>query len=194
MKVKGDIPTDNRSHTFCPDCWAETIQPYDREGKEFYRCDSCGYDDSRAIIIYPQMRYEIKDDQELLHYSAGAIIEWKGRFLLFRRRLFPFQYTVIAGHWDLDDPTPADAIVREVKEESGLEVSPTDPPIVEMLQEPCRRGADFHEWHLFQMAVDTNLVTMSDEADIIGWYLPEEIRELEMTIPTEYFLKKLKII
>ena len=140
------------------------------------------------------MRYRILPDDELLHYSVGAVIEWENKILLFHRRLFPFQYTIIAGHWDLNDATPESAIAREIKEEAGIEVHPEEPEIVETVEEPCRRGADFHEWRLYRARVDNNRVTMSDEADIIGWYSPTEIRGLDLTIPTEYFLKKLKII
>ncbi len=194
MKIKGNIAQDNKTHSYCPHCWSERIQPYGRDGKEFYRCDSCGYDDSRIIMIYPQMRYRVLDDNELLHYSIGAIIEWQKKYLLFRRRLFPFKYTIIAGHWDLSDATAESAIDREIKEEAGIELFSEKPIIVETLNEPCRRGADCHEWRLYQFIVNDNKVTMSEEADIIGWYSPDEIRQLELTIPTEYFLKLLKIV
>ncbi len=194
MKVKGKIHQDNKSHRYCPECWSESIHPYEAEGREYYKCERCGYDESRLIMIYPQMRYRILPDDELLHYSVGAVIEWEGRVLLFHRKLFPFQYTIIAGHWDLNDLTPESAIVREVREEAGVEIEPEKSEIVVMLKEPCRRGADFHEWRLYQVKVAHHTVTMSEEADIIGWYSPAEIRELDLTIPTEYFLKKLEII
>ena len=194
MKVKGKIPRDNKSHCYCPECWCESISPYEHEGKEYYKCERCGYNDSRLIMIYPQMRYRILPDNELLHYSVGAIIEWQGKILLFHRRLFPFQYTIIAGHWDLNDATPESAILREIREEAGIETHPEKLEIVEMLKEPCRRGADFHEWRLYRATVNQNTAIMSEEADIIGWYSPVEIRQLDLTIPTEYFLKRTEII
>lgn len=194
MKVKGKIPQDNQSHSYCPECWRESIHPYQCEGREFYKCECCGYDDSRLIMIYPQMRYRILPDRELLHYSVGAVIEWEGKILLFHRRLFPFQYTIIAGHWDLNDATPESAIAREIREEAGIEVHPEKPKIVDTVKEPCRRGADFHEWQLYRARMHKNRVTMSEEGDIIGWYSPDEIQRLELTIPTEYFLKKLGVI
>ena len=194
MKVKGKVAQDNRAHSYCPKCWSECIQPYVTEGREYYRCGGCGYDDSRLIMFYPQMRYRILPGGELLHYSVGAVIEWEEKILLFHRRLFPFCYTIVAGHWDLDDETPEIAIAREIREEAGIEIQPEKPVFVETLKEPCRRGADFHEWQLYRATVDQNTATLSDEADIIGWYAPDEIRELDLTIPTEYFLKKLGVI
>ena len=130
----------------------------------------------------------------LVLYAVGAVIAWQGKFLLFRRRLFPFQYTIVAGHWDSNDPTPEAAITREIAEEAGLALHPAGSPLVETLKDPCRRGADFHEWRLYRFTVGGHQVTMSEEADIIGWYSPEEIRGLDLTIPTEYFFKKLQII
>ena len=35
MKVKGKIPRDNKSHCYCPECWCESISPYEHEGKEY---------------------------------------------------------------------------------------------------------------------------------------------------------------
>ena len=194
MKVIGQISQDQRDHSYCPKCWSECIQSYAAEGREYYRCERCGYDDSRLIMFYPQMRYRVLPDGELLHYSVGAVIEWEGKILLFHRRLFPFRYTIVAGHWDLDDETPETAVAREIAEEAGIEVQPEKPLFVETLKEPCRRGADFHEWRLYRATVDYNTATLSDEADIIGWYAPDEIRELDLTIPTQHFLKKLDII
>ena len=190
MKVKGQIQRDDNPHSYCPECWSECIQPYAAEGREYYRCERCGYNDSRLIMLYPQMRYRVLSDSELLHYSVGAVIEWEGKILLFHRRLFPFRYTIVAGHWDLDDATPEDAVAREIGEEAGIEIRPEKPVFVETLEEPCRRGADFHEWRLYRATVDRNTATLSDEADIIGWYAPDEIRGLDLTIPTEYFSKE----
>ena len=112
------------------------------EGREYYRCGGCGYDDSRLIMLYPQMRYRILPDSELLHYSVGAVIEWEGKILLFHRRLFPFCYTIVAGHWDLDDETPEIAIAREIREEAGIEICPEKAGIGRDLRRtvPARRG------------------------------------------------------
>ena len=194
MKVKGQIQRDDNPHSYCPECWSECIQPYAAEGREYYRCERCRYDDSRLIMLYPQMRYRVLPNSELLHYSVGAVIEWEGKILLFHRRLFPFRYTIVAGHWDLDDTTPEKAVAREIEEEAGIKICPEKPVFTETLKEPCRRGADFHEWRLYRATVDRNTATLSDEADIIGWYTPDEIRGLDLTIPTEHFLKKLEII
>jgi 8-oxo-dGTP pyrophosphatase MutT (NUDIX family) len=194
MKVLGPIPKDERTHRYCPTCWSDRIVPVDVKGREFYRCEACGYSDSRLVEIYPGLRYDLMEKQEILHYSVGAIICWEGKYLLFRRRLYPFAYTIVAGHWDLTDPSPEVAIAREIREECGLQVGPPGEPMVDRLHESCRRGADHHEWRLFQFGVESNRATLSEEADIMGWYDRDEIRSLDLTIPTRHFLAKLGII
>ena len=90
----------------------------------------------------------ILPDSEFLHYSVGAVIEWEGKILSFYRRLYPFRYTIVAGHWDLDDETPEAAVAREIAVEAGIEFRPDKSVSVETLEEPRRRGTDFHEWRL----------------------------------------------
>ena len=99
------------------------MHPYAAESREYYRCRGCGYDDSHLIAFYPQMRYDILPDSELLNYFDGAVIEWEGKILLFHRRLFQFCYAIVAGHWDLDDETPEAAFVREIAEEAPNEMN-----------------------------------------------------------------------
>ena len=99
------------------------MHPYAAEGREYYRCGGCGYDDSRLIAFYPQMSYHILPDSALLNYFVGAVIEWEGKILLFHRRLFQFCYAIVAGHWDLDDETPEAAFVREIAEEAPNEMN-----------------------------------------------------------------------
>jgi 8-oxo-dGTP diphosphatase len=58
-----------------------------------------------------------------LKVAAGVIVEREGDILLVRRRMQPHQgtWTFPAGFVDFDED-PADAAVRECREETGLEV------------------------------------------------------------------------
>jgi 8-oxo-dGTP pyrophosphatase MutT (NUDIX family) len=192
--ARGNIKPDNNKHIYCPNCWEDPILMYSNEGREYYHCSTCGYDNSRAVILYPNLRYKILDSDGLLHYTVGAIIEWGGRYLLFHRRRFPFQYTIVAGHWDLDDRTPEDAIRREILEEVSIRVVPSEPIAFETIYDPCYKGADFHEWRLYLFHVSNSDVTLSDEGDTFGWFSDLELKTLDLTIATSGFLKKFGII
>ncbi len=58
--------------------------------------------------------------------AAGVLVEREGKVLLVRRRVGPHQglWTFPAGFVDFDE-SPAEAAVRECREESGLEVELT---------------------------------------------------------------------
>ena len=138
------------------------------------------------------MRYQLLLDEQLFRYTVDAIIECAGKILLFHRKCFPFHHTIVAGHWDLNDLPPESAIADAIEEDAQIQLSSEEPVCVETLRDLCRRGADFHEWRLYQAQV--NIVTMSDEAHILGWYGPDEMQGPDLTIPTEYFLEKLEIV
>jgi mutator protein MutT len=61
-----------------------------------------------------------------LKVGAGAIIEQSGCLLLIRRTTEPFagKWNLPAGYVDVDE-TPAQAVTREVEEETGLQVEGT---------------------------------------------------------------------
>lgn len=91
---------------FCAACGAPLEQRADHGGVLRLACTSCG-----------QITYRNPKP------CAGALVERDGRVLLVRRRHPPFQ-----GWWDIPggfleyDESPEQAALREVQEETGLEV------------------------------------------------------------------------
>jgi 8-oxo-dGTP pyrophosphatase MutT (NUDIX family) len=86
---------------------------------------------------------------------------------------------------------------REVLEETGLVVRTARrlwPEEALLLEDPCRRGADSHRWHLYEAEAD-GMPRLSEEGRIIGWYDPGEIAALAarklLTQPAETFLRRL---
>ncbi len=55
--------------------------------------------------------------------AAGAVLDGDGRVLLIRRRIPPYrgQWALPAGYQEIDED-PRDTALREVREETGLEV------------------------------------------------------------------------
>ena len=81
--------------------------------------------------------------------------------------------------------------LREAYEETQLGVLSAELLHEEEVRDECRRGADYHFWHLY-LCQCTGEPRMSDEGDVIGWFTRDEITgELPLTRPTGYFLGQL---
>lgn len=93
---------------FCPDCGSHTQEGV-IHGRLRRSCPACGRVDWRNAKP-----------------CAGALIVRNGKVLLVRRTIEPFR-----GYWDIPggfceaDEHPAEAAIREVREETGLEVELT---------------------------------------------------------------------
>ena len=90
---------------FCPHCGA-ALYVRMTEGRPRRVCSQCG------CVHYEQLKV-----------GAGALLERAGRLLLVRRTREPFRgcWNLPAGYVEADEP-PEEAAVREVREETGLEV------------------------------------------------------------------------
>jgi 8-oxo-dGTP diphosphatase len=90
----------------CPLCGAHLVRTQ-IEGRERGRCSEC------AFILY----------ENPASAAAGVVLDEKRRVLLVQRAIEPY-----VGHWALPagyqemDEEPAETAVREILEESGLEV------------------------------------------------------------------------
>ena len=138
----------------------------------------------------PKIAYSPKG---LVHFSVGAIIQREGKYLLLDRASPPEGFTCIAGHVEIGE-TPEQAIMREVKEESGLEVREHKRIFQEVLyNNPCKQGVNNHNWHVFECNVKGE-EKKNGESKSIGWYSPEEIKQLKLEPSWQIILKRLQII
>ena len=153
-----------------------------------------GHKNDRAFIFHPQTKWEFRDDGELRHFAVGTILWRQNRtekeYCLFRRRLHPIgYYTIPAGHLEMGED-PMVAALREAYEETQLGVLSVELLYEEEIKEECRRGSDYHVWHLYACQC-IGEPRLSEEGDVIGWFTREEIiNDLNLVKPAGYFLGK----
>jgi len=129
-----------------------------------------------------------------MHYSVGALIEQKGKVLLIDRVHIPLGFAGPAGHVD-EGETPEQALKREVKEETGLEVTTMKQLFEEEINwNACGHGGEAHYWYVYACEVEGKVKRNKEEIKAIGWYTSEEIRKLKLEQVWVYWLKRLKII
>lgn len=137
-----------------------------------------------------------------IHLSVGAIIKNnKGEILMIDRLKTPFGWACPAGHID-EDEEPEEALLREVKEETGLniksfneiDINYTRDDYTDCPQEPCSRGINFHMWFIYDVVAEGELIFKADEVKAIKWCSIEEIKHLPLEKVWKYWLEKLNVI
>jgi len=133
-------------------------------------------------------------NNKLMHYSVGAVIKKGNKYLLIERRFFPYGFAGIAGHLDIHENV-VDAIVREVREESGLKVTSHKLIIEEeVYPNKCVVGINVHYWYVFDCKVSGKIKENFLETKSVGWYSADKIKKLKLEKIWRYWFKKLKII
>ncbi|MCF7865045.1 MAG: NUDIX hydrolase [Candidatus Pacebacteria bacterium] len=136
---------------------------------------------------------ESSDGREM-HYSAGVIIECKGKYLLLDRINPPFGLACPAGHIDAGEE-PKVACLRELKEETGIILEDVEFICEEEIFWNYCKSVEVHYWYLYKAQVESESVTLEKEgAKSIGWYSAEEMKTLNLEKVWEYWLKKLGVI
>lgn len=129
-----------------------------------------------------------------IHHSAGALIEKDGQVLLIDRVKPPFGYAGPAGHIDGAETARA-AIIREVKEETGLTVTKCEKVFDELVEwNTCSRAQVPHHWHLFRCEVKGEMVKNDAEAASIGWYPRADLIRLNLEPVWKYWFQKLNLL
>lgn len=200
-KIRDAIAVEGTGH-YCFVCGEPGVDVSQTAEGEVFVCRAAGHRSPRAYIFDGKARFAFSGDR-LIHESVGALVQQRAglerQTLLFLRRRYPYQYTIPAGHLEVGRD-PADEMARELQEETGLTVSQArqlwpDTPL--LLHGPCRRGADWHHWRVFQVQTQGQ-PCLSDEGRIIGWYRDQEIRDLDqgdmLTAAVRVMLQRLGII
>ena len=133
-------------------------------------------------------------DGREMHYSAGIIVECKGKYLLMDRINPPPGFACPAGHID-EGENPEVASLRELKEETGITKNKLEFICEEEIPWNYCKSANVHYWYLYRISVDSEeIIVDKDEAKTMKWFTIEEIENLQLEEVWEYWFKKLKII
>lgn len=124
--------------------------------------------------------------------TAGAlVVNPRGEVLIVRSSKWSDKFTVPGGHIELGERAE-DAIKREVKEETGLDVEPVKLLLVQQAIYP----QDYHKHEHF-IFMDYICQTKSSEVKLDGrelqqyvWMKPEEALKLDMEEYTRNFVNK----
>ena len=188
------VPEDNDS-ILCMNCRKPTLDRIDVDGSEYYQCRNCGHRDGRAM--YTQgIQVEFMENGDPKHFSVGALIRDGAKFLIIKRRVWPYKYGLPAGHVDVGE-SREQALVREVGEELG--VTPFDVQMLahesNLVGDKCRKGADVHDWTLFGCAADNSaIVNNSDEAERLLWVSSHEADRLDFAFASGHMLRRVGLI
>jgi nucleoside triphosphatase len=111
--------------------------------------------------------------------TVGAlIVNQRGEILLIRSHKWHDQYVIPGGHVELGEQL-VDALTREVKEETGLEIY--DARFL-CLQEFIHDDAYWKRRHFifldYVCRTDGDAVTLNHEAEAYAWALPEAALEM----------------
>ncbi|MBT3337442.1 MAG: NUDIX domain-containing protein [Anaerolineae bacterium] len=114
-------------------------------------------------------------EQNFPHPTVGALIfNPEGKMLLVRSHKFHDKYVVPGGHIEVGEKM-VDAVIREAKEETGLDVY--DPQFI-FFQEFIQDESFWKNMHFiffdFALKTDSTDVVLNDEAEAYVWVTLEE--------------------
>lgn len=190
MLLPRKIPLD-RDGQYCMDCFSPQVQRIFRDKLTFYQCASCGKILERSLVIDEKVTWWIDTDALYWHESVGVLVVAENKLLVMFRQIFPFSFTIPAGHLDKGE-IPIAAAKRELEEETGIVVS--ELAVVkenfDMVGDSCRRGSDHHRWNLYRIKLDMiPNVVLGDEASEIKWLTFQELKnESRLTFPLRFFV------
>ncbi len=162
-------------------CFSGPIDRIERENRTYYRCHACSKTSERSIVIDNGITWWTDADGVYHHESVGVVVlNERKEILCLLRTIYPFVYSIPAGHLDAGEE-PKKAALRELREETGLSPQSGLELVGEFnLQgDPCRRGSDNHRWHLYKTHIaGTPKLNLCDEASRAEWFSVDKIRAL----------------
>ena len=197
MKIPSNI-NKNLEGQYCLNCYSRKVARTFKSGKTYSFCENCKSINERSLVIDNNINWWIDDKGDYWHESVGVIIlNKKKELLVIMRVIYPFAYSLPAGHVSKSEK-PLIAAQREVLEEVGLDLPKKYFRLIEDFQLPgdsCRRGCDHHFWHLYLVNGNflNQTIRLNDEACNFRWFNIDQITaEKNLTYPLRYIVNNFK--
>lgn len=176
----------------CPNCSGYNIVEVTEGNLAIYFCYDCQKKSGFAKqfdgkIVMKSGKNGIK------HVTVGALIERDGKYLLAKRRTYPYRFSFPAGHLEYGE-TPLRAVKREIFEEIGMKLEKAQLIFHDdIVGNKCRAGANTHEW-FFYKAECNGLPIVNSELEYANWYSIEEIEKLDLGFATRILLENIGLL
>ena len=192
MKIPRGIPLDKEGQ-YCIQCFSGPVKRVFKENLTYYHCSACGKTSERSLVIDNKIVWRIDEQRTYWHESIGVVIvNEKNKILCLMRQIYPFAYSIPAGHLDVGEK-PDTAVKRELMEETGISKVENFELVKEfdIPGDSCRRGSDDHHWHLYRGRVSGAVeILLADEASSASWFSMEELGKLKnITHPLKYIVE-----
>lgn len=190
MKIPNTIPL-NKEGQYCFECFSQSVKRVFRDNLTYYHCSACNRLLERSLVIDNAINWWVDKENNYWHESVGVLVVAENRLLVQLRQIYPFAYTIPAGHLDKGE-LPEAAAKRELREETGIVVQSLEifKKDFDIIGDSCRRGSDHHRWHLYRVRMDVYPeVRLSDEARQTKWLTLQELKsESRLTYPLKFFV------
>lgn len=125
--------------------------------------------------------------------GVGAVIVKNGKILLVKRRYDPKanQWTLPGGLVELGEEV-RQAVIREIREECGIEIEPTKIiDVVDFIEKDEEEKIRYHYVLIdFEAAYKRGELMPSSDVLNVKWFSKNELRDLEVPHITKRFLQK----
>jgi len=128
-----------------------------------------------------------------MHRSVAAVIKKDGKILMLNRVNFPFGWACPAGHVE-EGENPKMAMIREVKEETGIDVKKCRLILHEFIEwNECKQGVRGHDFFVYEILNWDGETKGNVESKDLKWIDADEIKNIQLEPVWDYFIKKLDL-